>query len=170
MLTIQRKNIWHFCSLWHLPDIFCPAACAAGLWWYNKCGIYRRRAILTRVTATCRYTVHIQRFVSVCCHSYKTYVYISNDLLFYFDTSHVSSIRMDSITSCFTSAHKCFFAAQVSAFMTLSEVTFVPLFFWKAVALCNVLPMPFSLCLFCPTLNSTGFHSPSYAPFTDMHG
>lgn len=74
--------------------------------------------------------------------------------------SHVSSIRMDSITSCSTSAHKYFFTAHVFSFMTLSEVTFVLLYLWKAMALWNVLPMPFSLSLFCLTLNSTGFYSP----------
>lgn len=80
-------------------------------------------------------------------------------IFFFFYLSHVSSIRMDSITSCFTSAYKCFLTAHVSPFMTLSEITFVPLFLWKAVALWNVLPMPFFLSLFCLTLTSTGFCS-----------
>lgn len=43
--------------------------------------------------------------------------------------------------------------------MTLSEVTFVPLFLWKAVALWNVLPMPFFPFLSCLIFNSTEFYS-----------
>lgn len=43
--------------------------------------------------------------------------------------------------------------------MTLSEVTFVPLFLWKAVALWNVLPMPFFPFLSCVIFNSTEFSS-----------
>lgn len=63
-------------SLWHLPDIFCPAVSAAVLWWYKKYGrVYRRRAILPRVTVPCRYTASNKTSCeySTCCRHHIMY-------------------------------------------------------------------------------------------------
>lgn len=53
-----------------------------------------------------------------------------------------------------------FFHRSCFSFYDLKWGHLFPLFLWKAMALCNVLPMPFFLSLFCLTLNSTGFYSP----------